>query len=420
MASPSGTESTAFLARWPVHRIPALAINPSKYEYENPRDEHIYILAADGSSGETEIVKTTGSNRHPVWTPDGKHILFTSDRSGKVDLWSIAVQNGKAAGAASLISPGVIPDLRTMVAIGMRGGSYYYASRSQNIPYIHIVEAVPGGNTQSGNAHPTENFVGSRPAWSPDGKSIAFNRQHPGNPGAYDLVVHSLDTGDERTYLTSPGSSGNGAPVWFHDGKSVMTGFGGAVYRVDLKTADSKKMPDARGALSPDDKTAYVVRRASDGKTPDRIVSIDLSTGKESQVFVAPTTGVLAIALSPDGRMLALGWFDRSSGGHIARVSVDGGDFRDVFSGADHLFGSDVVAWSKDGHSILFNQEQPGGAPWGVMRVPADGGGPATLIFTATDILAFDPSPDGSRIAYSANESANELWALDNVLSGLK
>jgi hypothetical protein len=33
---------------------------------------------------------------------------------------------------------------------------------------------------------------------------------------------------------------------------------------------------------------------------------------------------------------------------------------------------------------------------------------------------SFDVSPDGSRFAYSANESANELWALDNVLTMLK
>ena len=57
-------------------------------------------MAADGSS-ETEIVKTAGINTSPVWTPDGKHILFTSDRSGRMDLWSVAVQNGKAIGSPS-------------------------------------------------------------------------------------------------------------------------------------------------------------------------------------------------------------------------------------------------------------------------------------------------------------------------------
>ncbi len=76
----------------------ALAFNPSKVPPAptDRKDQHIYILAADGSS-EAEIVKASGVNRDPAWTPDGKHILFVSDRSGKFDLWSIAVQNGKAS-----------------------------------------------------------------------------------------------------------------------------------------------------------------------------------------------------------------------------------------------------------------------------------------------------------------------------------
>ncbi len=271
------------------------------------------------------------------------------------------------------------------------------------------------------------------PAWSPDGKSIAFKRHHPGSEDAYDLVVRSLETGEERTYLTSLGTSGSGAPVWFHDGSGVMTGIGAApqrsLHRIDLKSGDFKELPAPAGpnALSPDDKTLYLVRRAPDGKTPDRILSIDVTTGQERPVFVSPATWPLSIALSPDGRTLVLAWIDRTAGNakqHIARVSVDGGDYREVFTGPDHLGYGGTLAWSKDGRSILFNQELPEGAiRWGVgvMRVPADGGGAATLVIALTPpTLGFDPGPDGSRIAYSAREAENQLWALDNVLTSLK
>lgn len=87
----------------------------------------------------------------------------------------------------------------------------------------------------------------------------------------------------------------------------------------------------------------------------------------------------------------------------------------------DHLLAASFVAWSKDGRSILFNQQQQAGTDhWGVMRVPAEGGGPATLVIAAPSMLSFDVSPDGSRIAYSTSERPDELWALDNVLSALK
>ena len=168
------------------------------------------------------------------------------------------------------------------------------------------------------------------------------------------------------------------------------------------------------------------MRRAPDGKTPDRILSIDLATGQERPIFVSPTTRPLSFALSPDGRTLALGWIDRppqEAKLHIARVSIDGSNFRDVFTTADHPFGANTVAWSRDGRSILFNQEQEqplGDLHWGVTRVPVEGGGPATLAIATGNMQGFALSPDGSRIAYSANESANELWALDNVLPALK
>jgi Tol biopolymer transport system component len=308
--------------------------------------------------------------------------------------------------------------------IGMVGSSYYYTHRQQG-EYVHIVDAQGG----AGNA--TESFVGIRPTWSPDGKSIAFKRHHAGSTDAYDLVVRSLETGEERKYLTSIGTTGAGSPTWFHDGKSIITGYkradgSGAPYRIDLKTADFKELASApwSNPLSPDDRTAYGARRAPGGKTPDRIVAVDLSTGQERPVFVSPATWPLSMALSPDGRTLAMGWLDRTPGNaklHIARVSVDGSGYREVFSRPDHLFGAGIVAWSKDGRSILFNQEQPEGADhWGVMQVPADGGGPATLMIATPSMQGFDVSPSGSRIAYSANDNVMELWALDNVLPALK
>jgi Tol biopolymer transport system component len=400
----------------------ARVVNPSKVPpaATDPNDRHIYILAADGSS-ESEVVKESGRNRNPVWTPDGKHILFTSDRSGKNDLRSIAVQNGKAAGAESLVSA----DIGETDIIGMVGGSFYYTQRRQG-EYVHIVDA------QGSHAPAAESFVGIRPTWSPDGKSLAFKRHHPGSADAYDLVVRSLETGAERTYLTSLGATGAGPPTWFHDGKSVMTGFAGVLRRVDLKTADFKELPARAGAypLSPDDKTLYQVRRAPDGKTPDQIVSLDLGTGRERPVFVSPSTRPLSMALSPDGRTLALGWLDWSPGNsklHIARVSVDGSGYREVFTRTDDLYGGSgsALAWSEDGRSILFglleHELEGGKLHWVVMRVPAEGGGGATLVVaTPSTLQHFALSPDGSRIAYSANETANELWALDNVLPALK
>jgi len=418
----------------------ASAVNPKQAPRpgpNDPKDQHIWVLAADGSS-EREIVKTSGINRDPVWTPDGKHVLFISDRSGRLDLFSLEVQNGKEVGIPSPVRPTV----GAISPFGIHGGSYYYQVRQQATDYVNVVDAA------NVNAKPSEMWVGTGPAWSPDGKSVAFKRRHVGGAqdrgnvlNDYDLVVHSLETDEERVYATSLGYTGDGAPTWFHDSKSVMTGLHNSdgpkgVYRIDLKTGEWTKLPVTGGglpALSTDDRTLY--NRRNTDTMPVRIMSNDMSTGQDRQVFVVPGTGRIngpSLALSPDGRTLALAWMDRFPGPgnpepgtrlHIGTVSVDGSNFREVFARRDSLFGGGSIAWSKDGRSIFFNQEQPGGAmQWSIMRVPADGSATASLLMAGpSNVGWFDLSPDGSRFVIGASKGAtSEVWALDNVLSAIK
>ena len=56
----------------------------------NKPNRDIYILHADGSR-ETPVVRHPSHDRFPVWTPDGKNLLFTSDRTGATGYWMIGV-----------------------------------------------------------------------------------------------------------------------------------------------------------------------------------------------------------------------------------------------------------------------------------------------------------------------------------------
>lgn len=403
----------------------ARAVNPSKNPpaETDPKDQHIYVMAADDSS-ETEIVKTAGINRNPIWTPDGKHILFTSDRSGRMDLWSVAVQNGKAIGSASLVST----EIGNANAMRVHGGSYYYTHPSPSAEYVNIVDWTPGGAGAGRLVRPTESFVGIRPTWSPDGKSIAFKRHHPGSTNEYDLVVHSLETGDERTYLTSLGTTGNGAATWFHDSKSIMTGYkradgSTAFYRINLASGELKELPTPTGpnALAADDRTLYLVRRdpKDSDNLPDRIVAVDLSSGQDKPILTLPGPGAAELRLSPDGPTLVIRWPDRKTKTvRFARVNVDGTGYREIFSMArqDNL---GPVALTKDGRWIIFEESHDD--KWRLMRLPVEGGKPEFAgLELETRTQNLDLSPDGSRIAFSNSKGVQEVWALDNVLSALK
>jgi Tol biopolymer transport system component len=210
------------------------------------------------------------------------------------------------------------------------------------------------------------------------------------------------------------------------------SGGGKGGHRIDLKTGEWTKLPIPGGgspALSPDDRTLY--NRRNPENMPVRIMSNDMVTGQERQILELPATGRIqgpSLALSPDGKTLALAWMDRfpekGTRLHIGTVSVDGSNFREVFARTDSLFGAGSIAWSKDGRSIIFNQEQPGGADhWALMRVPADGTAGASVLLAPGPTNGagwFDRSPDGSRFAIGMSEGRqSEVWALDN-LSAIK
>jgi hypothetical protein len=75
-------------------------------ERVNGTDRDIVIIAADGSS-ETLLINSPGSDSCPLWSPNGKHIVFTSTRGGSNGLWSIAVAGGKGQGAPQLLKSDV-------------------------------------------------------------------------------------------------------------------------------------------------------------------------------------------------------------------------------------------------------------------------------------------------------------------------
>lgn len=119
-------------------------------------DRHIYVLASDGSS-ETEIVSTAGVNEVPLWTPDGGHINFSSNRSGRSSLWSIPIKDGKAAGPASMVKA----DIGKIFPIGFtRSGAYYYL-HEQGGEEVFVADLDRRDGKVHGTMRLSENFVGS-------------------------------------------------------------------------------------------------------------------------------------------------------------------------------------------------------------------------------------------------------------------
>ncbi len=145
--------------------------------------------------------------------------------------------------------------------------------------------------------------------------------------------------------------------MWLPDGKNllvpVMQRGRASLYRVNLDTGEfTLALENGWGAtaLSPDGKTIYVMNYFMNY---EGILAVDLATGHERQVFVAPEPQRIEarlplLALSPDGQTLVFQLGRRSF-----LIGVDGSGLRELPTGDAGPF-----AWSRDNRAILFPVER--------------------------------------------------------------
>jgi Tol biopolymer transport system component len=406
----------------------ALVTNPpgpnSLYE---PTDRRIYLLAADGSS-ESALTEGTGVFNYPVWTPDGSHVVYTSDVSGTVDLWARPIRDGRAAGEPKLLRKAI----GDAISLGLTdAGVYHYF---QGRTGVHRASIVPLERPATNNAVSVERFVGRGPRWSPDGRLMAVRRPRVGVANVSDLVVRDLADGTERVYRHEGLLAQS--PVWLTGGRSLLVLSRDAGqpwwYRLDLDVEKGRFTPlvnfqqvrdrfegflvPTSKVLSPDGRTLYF---SAAGPTPggrdigriDRIAALDLLTGECRTVLMVPgtddtlpfVTQGMAIAVSPDGRTLAIAHMGKTPGQtRLVRIDLDGNNVRELVPPFNNDGLTNTLTWSRDGRWIYFVER---GGPGGdrVMRVSASGGTPAFTGVEVRDISDFDVSPDGARLAYGTS-----------------
>ncbi|MGH7579926.1 MAG: protein kinase domain-containing protein [Gemmatimonadales bacterium] len=183
------------------------------------RIEKLQSDIAVAEPGSQTIVRVTDDyifDLDPAWAPDGRAIYFSSSRGGGVNLWRVPVSpEGAPAGPAEQLTTGAGDDVQP--TLHPDGRRLVFAVRGINADLWRLPVAPESGRT-TGAPEPvlSTTRVESRGAWSPDGRSLAFNSDRSG-----EMNVWLRDpSGDERR-ITS-GAGGDYQPTWSPDGTSLV------------------------------------------------------------------------------------------------------------------------------------------------------------------------------------------------------
>jgi Tol biopolymer transport system component len=385
----------------------------------------ISVISSDGSR-DVPLVQSPADDRPLGWMPDGKSILFSSDRSKTIDIWMIPVADGKPQGSPELVKRG----LGRVQSLGFtRSGSFYY-SPNEEARDIYIATLAPEtGKLSSSPVLAKTRFTGSntKPDWSPDGRYLVYNSfsasaEDPA--GVIQTFILNPETGEEREVRSKLKRFND--PLWFPDGKSLLVrDWGGAadyrgagLFKIDSETGDATLIaPEKLGS------ELHTPLLARDGKAvfyqnKNILWKRNLETGEDKEIYrpTPPTEGPRftdSLAVSPDGQRIA--FVLKQS---LLLVPTTGGDARELlrlrepetFGG----YGFDV-AWTPDGRYLLFVKRNDMQSE--LWRIPVAGGEAQKLGQVMGRVSGLRVHPDGQHIAFNLwHSKKTEVWVMENFL----
>jgi serine/threonine-protein kinase len=330
-----------------VHMSPDWSPDGKRLVFRRLQQQKSDIVVVDLATGRTTwVTHDDVVDVNPAWSPSGRFIYFSSLRGGGLNLWRVAVSpTGEPRSSPEQLTTGAGDDLEISIAPDGKRLAFSIFRIEADLWRLPI-DPVTGRTTGQAEQVIATTRVESRGAWSPDGKTIAFNSDRNGD---MNLWLHSEGESDRQI---THGPGGDYQPNWSPDGK-VLAFFSSRSGRNDIWTVQV-----ADGALK---------RLTSD-------------SGIHINPFFSPDGKYIAYHEDRDGRFQL--WVMNADGSNQHQLSSDGA--------AGHF-----VRWSADGKSIIFRAEPPGGTQ--ILSVNVETGA-ATRLPDVAGGAHISFSPDHSHI----------------------
>ena len=214
-ATPSAAESA-----------PAAATERIVYSSLRPGNWDIFYFASAGAAPR-RLTDHPGLDYDAALSPDGRWVVFTSERRGNPDLYALQIDG---SGEPRLLIDS--PAMEDQVAFSADGRSIAFVSTATGDADIYVQPFMPEATQRLETSANVTNYEGGdfRPDFSPDGTRIAFttDRDTPvsGHPifsftrqREGDVYVMDRDGGNLRRLTTTP--DWDGSPEWSADGRTL-------------------------------------------------------------------------------------------------------------------------------------------------------------------------------------------------------
>ena len=324
----------------------------------------LYTLPITGGQA-TRLTDGMAYDAQPRWSPDGKQIVFVTDRDGSDDLWVVDADGRNArqitrTDRAMFLSPEWTPDGKYIVVSRnnqLFGTSYslflYHKDGGTGVRMTAAPPPAPAPGAQGPQPPPQRNYVG--PAFGTDARYVYVSSRMGGAAGynqtGFDWTIVTYDRETGETALRAAQGGGAFKPVLSPNGKWL-------VY-----------------ATRADSVTSLRIRDTDSGD--EQWLARDVQRDDMESRF---TRDLLPnMSFTPDSRALIAAW-----GGKIRRVDIPSGRVTEIPFTADVDLG--LGALSKFDYPI----------------------NDSTL--TVAQIRGARPSPDGRRLAFTA---LDKLWIMD-------
>ncbi len=360
----------------------------------------LWLVAAEGGEPKqlTQIGNPSGGHGAPSFSPDGRRIVFEVDDYMNASVWTISTGGDDVKQITQEqkygYEPVYTPDGKSILYTSLGGVFQVRLNRDTNEPLGEPSSIAGIGGTFSGVR---------RVSFSADGKRMAYMAllRRESLPSVR-LQTNSATADSAPVPLVQNTSDRNSFPTFSPDGKRIAfttCNIGGTICDLWLMNADgsnqiqltTNESSELIPSWFPDmEHVAYISNRTGHFT----LWAINIETKRE-KMLLDLTESLEYARLSPDGKQIVFN-FKRGGVINVWTAALAGGEPKQL------TFDKEMIgfpSWSPDGKSIAFEVKR--GDDTHVMVMPSEGGTPVQLTFDKGQSWVYDWSPDGDKILFA-------------------